>query len=167
MRTGNRANVESSTQRPIHHRILIYLFARVLIVCVCLSLCLSLSGCSQLVSRRLVVATTTFPYLASTISNHENQNQKNLNPQNTALLSKTPPRQQSSRTRTLPKLPPTLTTQSLKPRALSLSLSVSLSFSYTSQHPQSSYAAARTTQRGLFLPPLILALAHSASCAQC
>jgi len=98
----------------------------------CLSLCLSLSGCSQLVSRRLVVATTTFPYLTSTISNHENQNQKNLNPQNTALLSKsaTPTTILSN-----PHSPKTPThshdTVSETPLSLSLSLSVSLSRSPT------------------------------------
>jgi hypothetical protein len=40
MRTGNRANVESSTQRPIHHRILLYLVARA--DCLCMSLSASL-----------------------------------------------------------------------------------------------------------------------------
>jgi hypothetical protein len=40
MRTGSRANVESSTQRPIHHRILLYLFARA--DCLCMSLSASL-----------------------------------------------------------------------------------------------------------------------------
>ncbi len=105
--------------------------SRVLIICLCLSLPLSF---------RLFTASiqTTFPYLTLTISNHENQNQKNLNSQNTALLSKAPPQQQSSRTCTLPKHSHPLSRHGLQNRAFSFSLSLSPSLSFVLLHQQSS-----------------------------